>query len=292
MSNLNTAVVNSRHQTPQPYTVQFKRFLAAKPKCMFSGAFRQDNSMFNDFILAVEARIKEPYLINQDKVNLCGPNAFFYCVATRYPDHYARYMIDLWTNGEAYLGKLHVKPSQACLKASLSGAIAPVDWVALASLRDSSNSFFNFDEIDDATGGITYPGDMAQWFRSTLFSSVENQTNLVRRANLANLQQAQRRYGANKSVCMLISSKVTSLNKKVNALPNHWVVLTSNITVDGKNIAHIPVNELEQYESKAIELHVATWGMSKGKLPLHSVNPQRSLTFSDFMTYYYGFVAA
>tara|TARA_Y100000588_G_scaffold88435_1_gene94571 strand:- start:159403 stop:159582 length:180 start_codon:yes stop_codon:yes gene_type:complete len=52
------------------------------------------------------------------------------------------------------------------------------------------------------------------------------------------------------------------------------------------------LDELAQYENKAIELHVATWGMSKGKLPLHSVTPQRSLTFSDFMTYYYGLVAA
>gem|GEM_PF-4379900 len=31
MSSLNTAVANVSHQIPQPYTVQFKRFLAATP---------------------------------------------------------------------------------------------------------------------------------------------------------------------------------------------------------------------------------------------------------------------
>ncbi|WP_151173582.1 hypothetical protein [Pseudoalteromonas ruthenica] len=288
-----TDVISTLTQANSPlnYSVQFAQFMAQKPPCRFKNAFVRGGG-HADFKRAVENRIKEPHKINQLAVNLCGPNAFFYCVAKKYPNHYAKYMIDLWSNGEAFLGNLHVRPSQACLDATLNGAIAPVDWIALASLRDSSNSFFNFDEIDDATGGITYPGDMVQWFRATLFSSSENHTNIVRRANFENLRRAQQSYGANGSVCMLISSKVTSLGKKVNALPNHWVVLTSNITVDNKNILHIPASDYELFADKKINLHVATWGLENGKVPLHSYNRKRHLTLSDFMTYYYGFVVA
>jgi len=281
-------LLKSNSQKPQHYTLQFNQFLAKKPSCKFNNSLSH-----SDFIEAVKDRIKQPHIINQEQVNLCGPNAFFYCIASKYPNHYTKYMLDLWTLGQAYLGKLHVKPSQACLNTKMnSRKIAPVDWIALASLCDSSNSFFNFDDLDDAIGGITFPGDMADWFRKTLFSSVENNTNISHRANFDNLKKAQRFYSANKSVCFLISAKMMTLPIKLNAVPNHWVVLTSNILVDGKSINHIQSSDLDSYLNKKISLHAATWGRKNGKVPLHTFNRKEHLTLADFMTYYYGFVAA
>ena len=284
-------LLKSKTQKPQHYTLQLNQFLAKKPSCKFTQL--SQSFSHSDFFEAIKLRIKDPYIINQNKVNLCGPNAFFYCVAEKYPNHYAKYMIDLWTLGQAYLGKLHVKPSKSCLTASLgTGNIHPADWIALASLRDSSNAFFNFDEINDATGGITFPGDMADWFRKTLFSSVENNTSISHRASFDNLKKAQRLYGANKSVCFLISAKMMYLPMKVNAVPNHWVVLTSNILVDGKSLNHTHSSDLDAYLDKKISLHAATWGEDKGKVPLHTKNRTKHLTLNEFLTFYYGFVAA
>jgi hypothetical protein len=54
-----------------------------------------------------------------------------------------------------------------------------VDWVALASLRDSTNLFSDYQSHTNAAAGITLPGTLAGWFSASGFSQVENRTNLV-----------------------------------------------------------------------------------------------------------------
>ncbi|MDR3213434.1 MAG: hypothetical protein LBT71_05900, partial [Azoarcus sp.] len=65
-----------------------------------------------------------------------------YCIARENPDAYGEYVLDLAMTGEGRIGNLVVKPGTDCRKAGPDAKnIAPVDWVALASLRDTSNSF-------------------------------------------------------------------------------------------------------------------------------------------------------
>lgn len=221
------------------------------------------------------------------------------CVALKHPDYYAQYMIHLWSFGEAYLGRLKVKPSRDCINASVRTAdgkengINPIDWIALASLRDSYNWMFNYDHFTDKAGGVTFPETLTNWFRRTLFNSALNKTNLTHHKQIDNLLEAQRAYISNKSVCLFISAKVQKLSFKVNAVPNHWVVLSRPITIDGKAIHTYSQKDLLESLDKKIEVYVMTWGASQGRHPLHAANEvKRKISAKEFLNYYYGFVAA
>ena len=78
------------------------------------------------------------------------------------PHLYTQYVIDLYRTGEARIGDLHVKPSAGCRAyQSPRDKIHPVDWIALASLRDSENSFLDYSSANDTAAGITIPRGFA-----------------------------------------------------------------------------------------------------------------------------------
>lgn len=282
-------------EKPLDYKVQISKFVQESPKSAFTNLGLNPNK----FVLELRDRIEAPWKINQGAASLCGPNAFMTCVAARHPNAYASYLIQLWKHGEAYLGGLKVTPSAKCLSASVvssSGgkgeAIRAIDWMALASLRDSSNKFFNYDHFSDQMGGITLPESLAGWFKSTLFGSAVNKTSISSPRSIENLQSAQREFTANKSVCLFISTKVTKGSFKIQATPNHWVVLSQPIKLDGKPLHSYTLSQLEENIDKPIEVYVMTWGYPNGRYPLHGRHSQKTLSLKDFLNFYYGFVAA
>ena len=120
--------------------------------------------------------------IDTSNVNLCGPAAFFYCLVHDDPDLYAKYVIDLYTTGKAMLGTIEVSPGSDCRNYRPDKSkIVPVDWVALASLRDLDNSFilfFDFDSADTGVGGITMPHSMKSWFKAFSCKHMQDTTSV------------------------------------------------------------------------------------------------------------------
>ncbi|HYF09899.1 MAG TPA: hypothetical protein VD970_19955 [Acetobacteraceae bacterium] len=115
-------------------------FLAERPKSMYL------NIGVDDVALGLFSRVEDPDLIHQQESSLCGPAAFLKAVAEDMPDVYARYVINLFKTGRGRIGTLDVKPSADCRRGYYKGArIAPVDWIALASLRDSENLVLDYD---------------------------------------------------------------------------------------------------------------------------------------------------
>lgn len=135
----------------------------------------------SSFLRELDDRAANPFAIRQGSAPLCGPAAFLYCVAKSYPEVYQRYVLELAIHGHARLGKLNVSPSQTCRDATpAASSISPVDWVALASLRDSTNAAFRMNGPESSIAGITLPNSMRGWFeKSGLFSQVEDHTSLM-----------------------------------------------------------------------------------------------------------------
>lgn len=74
--------------------------------------------------------------------------------------------VSLWLYGQVKVGNITILPSKACLHPSGTfytedgdPRISGLDWITLASLRDSDNSMMSYSEVDDSVvSGITFWG--------------------------------------------------------------------------------------------------------------------------------------
>lgn len=223
----------------------------------------------------LEVRIDRPEEVDQGYSSLCGPSALVYQVARDQPDAYAQFGIDLYEKGRAKLGKLHVKPGSDCRNYNLPTAsgMDAVDWVTLASIRDSENFFLDYQSYTDTGAGITMPGALVDWLKAAGYKDVKEETNVYFCKDQKNAQKASDLYKKGYKVSLFIAAKmIQSKGKKKkfgSVTPDHWVVLESTMKLS----------------AKAVQFKIFTWGE-------HRLVPQKgSLTLDDFLDNYYGYVA-
>ena len=164
--------------------------------------------------------------ISQLGSSLCGPAAVMFCVATRNPEMYAKYVMDLYDKGEAQFGTLPVKPGDACRNYDPK-RIAPVDWIALASLRDSENRYMTYASVDNEAAAISVPTNIVAWLRAAGYSTHAN-TQLFGGMVQYDYEIAQagsaRRQG--RDVCLFINANMLDSMGSLSTIPDHWIVLT------------------------------------------------------------------
>ena len=230
----------------------------------------------SDVIQGLRDRINDPSKIDQDRTSLCGAAALMYCLAKDKPADYARYVVELYHTGKGKIGKLKVEPGSDCrkYKPGKTKKIDPVDWIALASLRDSENAILDYDSPDTDLGGITMPGDLFDWFKAAGFTGVTEETNLVFTKGKGTLEKANKLYLQHKNVCLFVNAKVFEgpKAKLMSAFPNHWVVMSSKVTIT----------------KKEVDLTVYTWGSDKFRLIMGA----KKMTISAFCNHFYGYISA
>lgn len=255
----------------------------------FKPAFQIANSgtplqLISDLV----ARVKQPWLINQSSASLCGPAAFMYCLAKDAPDLYVKYVRDLYISGKGSINNLHIEPSEGCRKGTIalgSSSIAFVDWIALASLRDSENALLNYSSVTDKTSGITLPRILSKWFKLAGYCNVNSSASLAWSQDSKHLVDAAVSYQNNKNVCLFVSGKSLNSPFAVKIFPSHWVVMSDYLTFS--NTAHKDYSKnIEDLKTEICSLPVYTWGKEKREW-----NPQ-SLSLYDLSNYYFGSVTA
>jgi len=226
-----------------------------------------------DVVAGLRERIPTPKKVDQFKASLCGPAAFFYCLLEEHPELYAQYVIDLYTSGEARIKSLHVKPSSGCRAyAPPPTKIHPVDWIALASLRDSENSLFDYSSADDTAAGITMPHTLADWFRKAGFAGVRNNTNSYFLKGRREIEECARDFDANRRVCLFINMQMLEMftQSEHSWTANHWVVLTKR----------------PRMANGAIQFAVYSWG------DFHDIPKTGAYPIDGFHKNFYGYVSA
>lgn len=191
-----------------------------------------------DVVDGLRMRITDPTSQDQSAASLCGPAAFFYCVLDEMPHLYTQYVIDLYKTGEARIGSLHIKPSSGCRAYQPPPSkIHPVDWIALASLRDSENTLLDYSSADDTAAGITMPHSLADWFRKIGWKGVHNITNVFFTKGRSEVNECMR-YFDTAHICLFINMQMLNPLKFADhsVSPNHWVVLTRNMNVQNGGI--------------------------------------------------------
>jgi hypothetical protein len=222
----------------------------------------------------LKERVAKPSTLDQNQASLCGPAAYLYCLLNCQPDWFCKYVSDLYNKGYSRIHHLVVKPSADCRNYTPpKSKIADVDWIALASLRDSENSFFDYQDADDTASGATRPGLLAQWFAKGGFGSVQNNTNFVFSKGLPTLLDAMQKMRLGHYVCLFVNDNLLDANEfKTNTYhANHWVVL------DGL---------FNQVVDSDIRFPVYTWG------DIHSIpRGNRKMTRDDLSKNFYGYVS-
>jgi hypothetical protein len=227
----------------------------------------------SDMVAGLQARLVTPWIIDQRPASLCGPACLMYCLASLKNALYAQYVVDLYQFGQAFLGKLSVVPSMECRKYAAvvaSKRIHPVDWVALASLRDSENGRthgFNYDDPDDEFSGTTLPGKLVDWFKACGFTHDADYTNFVVNKDVNCIRAAGNRFDQHHTVCLLIDGDlIQGAADPIPHIANHWVVLTHPVIIRGGRI----------------KTSVYSWGTFK---PI-------DLPIDTFCNKFYGYVSA
>jgi hypothetical protein len=224
-----------------------------------------------DVVDGLRIRINDPSKVHQSAASLCGPAAFFYCVLEEMPHLYTQYVIDLYRTGEARIGDLHVKPSAGCRAyPSPPDKIHPVDWIALASLRDSENSLLDYSSANDTAAGITMPHTLAGWFKKLKWRAVNNDTNVYFLKGRSEVDDCVRNF-PHARICLFINMHMLNPLKFAHRsfFANHWVVMTKNMIV----------------QNNTVKFGVYTWGS------LLDIPRTGSYPLDGFYRNFYGYVS-
>jgi len=259
-----------------------------------SGAFKHFKNRAT-ITVQIQDRINQPHLINQGYSSLCGPAAFLYCLTKKSPAVYAKYIVDLFETGKAKLGKINVVPSTDTKNFNLpsSSGMSEVDWIGLASLRDSENDFLDYQSHTDQAAGITMPGDLLSWFTKNGYTNGVNDTNLLLDKNLFTLLTAHQKQQSGHAVCLFVGADVLNGKNAGRATPDHWVVLDSPILIDSRPVIPLiakgnSINTDQSILSKKLTFNVFTWGQQS-----RAINQNiQSLSVEYFLDYFYGYVSS
>lgn len=200
---------------------------------------------------------------DQGWTSLCGPAALFYCLLRDRPDVYEQSARELWLYGRTKIGKLTIEPSKGCRHPSgsfykidpntkretNSSTISGLDWITLASIRDSENSIMSYSEISDQVSGITDWWSLANWFEKIGYEKIFSNTSLAH-SNLQDIVTLNEYFTKGYTVVSLISAGMLADYGGADiSFKNHWIVwespmyssLGQNITLNNKlsDIANI-----------------------------------------------------
>ena len=244
------------------------------------------------FTAGLRARIANPDSVNQASTSLCGPSALMRSLLMDNPELYVRYATSLFETGEAQLGKLVVKPGSDCRNCNPGTKIDAVDWVTLASLRDSENDVFDYDDPSDQAGGITMPEDLAGWFEKVGYVNVVNQTNVYFSKSRRDIETAVHMESAGNRVCLFVEAAVVEKKAKGSSMlsiPDHWVMLNRSRGMRAHFGTFWDANGQNWgFDGDRVELEIWSWGR------ILSFTESEPLSYrpDDFSGLFFGFVSA
>jgi hypothetical protein len=213
------------------------------------GAWRIERAAMADRLAEL---VREPDLVRQGRLNLCGPAALYVSWLRRDPVAVVRFARDLYEHGRARLGPRLLMPSRGLREHPYGGTerargCPPADWMLLAALRDATNRVLPYSRpggLREPPAAITMPGAVRSWLTGTgCFTEVVDETVLVRRPGLAHASGLVP--GPDEDVFLLIAQEMffaprarwrRARNRVVSLVPNHWVLLRSPVTLVGDEV--------------------------------------------------------
>ncbi|RZG77976.1 hypothetical protein EXE10_18545 [Acinetobacter sp. WCHAc060033] len=223
--------------------------LAITPKSIFICKEHPPNTTKDPFVkntveASLASRLKEPYP-DQKYTNLCGPAAFFYCVLNSNKNIYKKIVKSLWEKGEASHNRLVIKPKieGARLVSNFydekgNPNISSVDWITLASIRDSQNGVTEYNSATGAISAITTPDELKNWLSCIGFSIPVYHSFFRQKVPrsvdwLSVLRELSQYPSKDFYYVFLTNSALTAQGgdiPRIATIPSHYIVLNSALT--------------------------------------------------------------
>lgn len=221
------------------------------------------------------------YYPNQYYSMLCGPAAFYYCLMMDRYDVYEQLIWDLWNHGKAMLGSFLLQPGTSTMKVDdlFSGASHPrvsaIDWITMASLRDSSNNLLKYESVGDKVSAITLWGDIEKWMLNVGAQKIFSNISLYH-SNVSDICKLNSLMSNDVHILSLISAGMLQQGADV-PFKDHWIVWGGKLKlVNGGRITN------ETNLEELVSLRLFSWGEVKD----NSLRP--SLTLGDFLNHTFG----
>jgi hypothetical protein len=218
----------------------------------------------------IASRMSHSSYPNQGGTSLCGPASFFYCLQMDRPDVYKQAANELWLYGKTKINNLEIKPGEGCRHPKgtfyINGRerISGLDWITLASLRDSENSIMSYDEVDDQVAGITMWGKLTEWFEKSGYMKVFSNVGLAR-CNIEDLAQLNKYAKKGFKVVSLISAGMLfDFGPDDTSSKNHWIVWDGTL----RNSNGQDVTENSKID-EIVNLKLFSWGNVKNQIKLN-----------------------
>jgi hypothetical protein len=226
-------------------------------------------------------RVTDPTRVNQGMAPVCPSANVIYIEAKERPVSYVDFVTGLFEHGQARLGQWTIEPGYY-LKNYLPPlkGIHQADWIPMASIRDSENWLFPYANI--TWRGGAWGEEIATWLSSAGYTDVQDHSSKYLTENEENLRMAGDLYVQGYKIIMVIDANVFLPPPQrpsriwIRERGMHIVTLTTAITFSGS-----PAN-------RAVDFRVYTWGGERQMKP----DGYLGMLLSDFLGYYYGFVAA
>lgn len=221
------------------------------------------------------------YYPNQYYSMLCGPAAFYYCLMMDRYDVYEQLVWDLWHHGKAMLGSFLLQPSTSTMKVKdlFSGAnyprVSAIDWITMASLRDSSNNLLKYESVGDKVSAITLWGDIEKWMLNAGAQKIFSNISLYH-SSLSDICKLNSLMRNDVHIVSLISAGMLQQGADV-PFKDHWIVWCGKLKlVNGRSITN--ETNLEEF----VSLRLFSWGEVKDN------SLRVSLTLGEFLSHTFG----
>lgn len=221
------------------------------------------------------------YYPDQYYTMLCGPAAYFYCLMIDRFDIYEVFIWNLWSYGKAKLGSMNIIPHEKTKKnEDLFGGftfprISAIDWISMASLRDSSNKLLDYESVSNKVSAITLWDDIERWMISLgskkIFSNIS-----LKHSEINDICKLNSFINGNVHVISLISAGMLQKGADV-PFKDHWIVWDGKLKLlNGDDIT------LSTDKKELVSLRLFSWGTVKDN------GLRAGLTLEDFSHYLFG----
>jgi hypothetical protein len=201
----------------------------------------------SQLIREVRSRVSNPFRVNQGQQPFCGPASIVFELIRKQPLRYIQNCRSLFETGQFQGYSRTIQASEKLRQTSIGQLrMAHADWMMLSTLRESENLIFPVDpnapQIIQNLGGMTKSWEMAGWVEEILgYSTVEyHHAYLIR--DLKVLQKGVEAIAQGGVTFLLITANGLLRDQPINtkqesrivkplALPDHWITLLDDVTI-------------------------------------------------------------